>query len=162
MKQCSRILCVIDPDARGEQVLQQAWELARRQSAALLTAHVVDYHTGYESDHAPYMSPTELAAGLAEAASRRIRAMLDKIHPAGNLWVEVGPERHTVIELASDCQADLVIVGSHSPFGLRTTQAHTPPHHLPFEVLTVEVRRSWNPMQWLHYAGVEQRQASRR
>ena len=72
MKQCQHILCVIDPDARGEQVLQLAWEHARRHSASLLTAHVVDYHTGFESDHAPFMSPTELAAGLAEAASRRI------------------------------------------------------------------------------------------
>lgn len=162
MKQCKNILCVIDPDARGEQVLQQAWEHARRHSAALLTAHVVDYHTGYESDHAPFMSPTELAAGLAQAASRRIRTMLDRIHPAGNLWVEVGPERHTVIELANDCAADLVIVGSHSPFGLRTTQAHTPPHHYPFEVLTVEVKRSWNPMHWLQYPGGEQSHAMRR
>ena len=102
------------------------------------------------------------ARGLAEAASRRIRSMLDKIHPTGNLWVEVGAERPTVISLANDCGADLVIVGSHSPFGLRTTQAHTPPHHFPFEVLTVEVRRSWNPMHWFHYAGAEQRHASRR
>jgi len=162
MKQCKSILCVIDPDARGEQVLQLAWEHARRHSAALLTAHVVDYHTGFESDHAPFMSPTELVAGLAQAASRRIRAMLDRIHPEGNMWVEVGPERATVIELASDCGADLVIVGSHSPFGLRTTQSRTPPHHFPFEVLTVEVRRSWNPMHWLNYAGGEQRTAMRR
>jgi hypothetical protein len=163
MNQCQRILCVIDPNARGEQVLQQACEYARRHSAALLTAHVVDYHTGFESDHAPFLSPTELATGLAEAATRRIRAMLEKIHPAGNLWVEVGPERQTVIGLAGDCAADLVIVGSHSPFGLRTTQAHTPPHHFPFEVLTVEVRRSWNPMHWFHYAGqTEQRHAPRR
>lgn len=163
MKQCQHILCVIDPDARGEQVLQLAWEHARRHSAVLLTAHVVDYHTGFESDHAPFMSPTELATGLAEAATRRIRAMLDKIHPSGNLWVEVGPERQTVIALANDCGADLVIVGSHSPFGLRTTQARTVPHHFPFEVLTVQVRRSWNPMHWFHYTGqTEPRHAPRR
>lgn len=162
MKQCKNILCVIDPDARGEQVLQLAWEHARRHCAALLTAHVVDYHTGYESDHVPFLSPNELAAGLAQAATRRIRAMLDRIHPAGNLWVEIGPEKQSVIALANDCGADLVIVGSHSPYGLRTTQAHTPPHHFPFEVLTVEVKRRWNPMQWLHYADGEQRSAMRR
>jgi nucleotide-binding universal stress UspA family protein len=163
MKQCQHILCVIEPDARGEQVLQLASEHARRHSAALLTAHVVDYHTGFESDHAPFMSPTELAAGLAEAASRRIRAMLDKIHPQGNLWVEVGPERQTVIGLANDCGADLVIVGSHSPFGLRTTQARTAPHHFPFEVLTVQVRRSWNPMLWFLSGGeAEPRHVPRR
>ena len=163
MKQCNNILCVIDPDTRGEQVLQLAWEHARRHSATLLTAHVVDHHTGFESDHVPFMSPAELATGLAQAASQRIRAMLEKIHPAGNLWVEVGQERQSVIRLANDCEANLVIVGSHSPFGLRTTQAHTPPHHFPFEVLTVQVRRSWNPMHWFHNAGqAEQRHAPRR
>jgi universal stress protein A len=163
MKQCQHILCVIDPDARGEQVLQLAWEHARRHSAALLTAHVVEYHTGFESDHVPFMSPTELATGLAEAASQRIRAMLDKIHPAGNLWVEVGPERQTVIDLANDSGTDLVIVGSHSPFGLRTTQARTAPYHFPFEVLTVQVKRSWNPMHWFQYTGqTEPRHAPRR
>ena len=163
MKQCKNILCVIDPDARGEQVLRLAWEHARRHSAALLTAHVVDYHTGFESDHAPFMSPTELATGLAQAASERIRAMLDKIHPSGNLWVEVGPARQTVVELANECGAELVIVGSHSPFGLQTTQAHTPPHRFPFEVLTVQVRHSWNPMHWFHTAGhTGQRNTTRR
>jgi nucleotide-binding universal stress UspA family protein len=148
MKQCQHILCVIDPDARGEQVLRLAWEHARRHSAALLTAHVVDYHTGFESDHAPFLSPAELATGLAQAASQRIRAMLEKIHPSGNLWVEVGPAWQTVIGLANECGADLVIVGSHSPFGLQTTQAHTPPHRSHGS--SVQVRRSWNPCT-IHY-----------
>jgi len=153
MNDCQRILCVIDPDERGEQVLRLAWEHARRHGAELLTAHVVDYHTGFESDHVPFLSPAELVTGLAQAACQRIRAMLEKIHPAGNLWVEAGPARQTVIALANDCGADLVIVGSHSPFGLQTTQARTPPSHFPFEVLTVQVRRSWNPLHWFHYAG---------
>lgn len=162
MNEFQRILCVIDPDTRGEQVLRLAWEHARRHAASLLTAHVVDYHTGFESDHAPFLSPAALTTGLAQAASQRIRAMLEKIHPAGNLWVEVGPARQTVIGLAQDCGADLVIVGSHSPFGLWTTQADTPPHHFSFEVLTVEVKRSWNPLHWWRYVDGEQRQAVRR
>jgi hypothetical protein len=77
--------------------------------------------------------------------------------------VEAGPERQTVIGLANACGADLVNGGYRSPFGLRTTLARTPPRHFPFEVLTVQARRSWNPMHWFHYAGqTEPRHTPRR
>ena len=153
MSQIRRILCVIDPDARGEQVLRIASTHARRTGAELLTAHVVDYHTGFESSHAPFLSPTQLNAELAGAASDRIRAMLSKINAGGKLRVEVGPPRETVIEMANEFGADLVMVGAHSPFGLRTTQANKAPDRFPFEVLTVHVKRSWNFMHWLHHGG---------
>jgi nucleotide-binding universal stress UspA family protein len=153
MSQIRRILCVIDPDARGEQVLRLASTHAQRTGAELMTAHVVDYHTGFESSHAPFLSPTQLNAELAGAAFQRIRVMLDKIRAGGKLRVEVGPPRETVIDMATEFAADLVIVGVHSPFGLRTTQANTVPDRFPFEVLTVHVKRSWNFMHWLHHEG---------
>ncbi len=153
MSQIRRILCVIDPDARGEQVLRLASAHARRTGAELMTAHVVDYLTGFESSHAPFLSPTQLNAELASAAFQRIRAMLRKINPGGKLRVEVGPPRETVVELANESGADLVIVGAHSPFGLRTSQANTAPDRFPFEVLTVHAKRSWSFMHWLHHEG---------
>jgi len=149
MPSCKRILCVIDPDRHGEQLLRQAVQHAERCGARLLTAHVVDHHTGYESDHIPFVTPAELSTALAKAAQQRIRAMLDRLYPQGNLWVEVGAARRTVVELATACEADLVIVASHSPFGLHTSQALTPPHRWPFEVVTLQVRRHWNPLNLL-------------
>jgi len=151
MSQFRRILCVIDPDARGEQVLRLAWTHAQRTGAELLTAHVVDYHTGFESSHVPFLSPTQVNDELAGAAFRRIQAMLYTIMPGGKLRVDVGPLRETVIEMAYEFRPDLVIVGAHSPFGLRTTQANTAPDRLPFEVLTVHTKRSWNLMRWFHH-----------
>lgn len=153
MNQIRRILCVIDPDARGEQVLRLAATHAQRTGAELMTAHVVDYHTGFESSHAPFLSPTQVNAELAGAAFRRIQAMLHKINPASKLRIEVGPPRETVIEMATEYGADLVIVGAHSPFGLRTTQARSAPDQFPFEVLTVHAKRAWNLMHWLHHEG---------
>jgi hypothetical protein len=79
--------------------------------------------------------------------------MLRQIHPGGKLRVEVGPSRETVVEIANEFGADLVIVGAHSAFGLRTTQAKTAPYRFPFEVLTVHTKRSWNLMRWFHHEG---------
>lgn len=152
MNDCRTIACVIDPDSRGEQLLTQAAAHARRLGARLVAAHFVDHHTGFESDHIPFLAPAELNEALAKAAVERIRAMLDQIDPAASVWVEVGSPRRCAIELAINSGAELVIVGAHNPFGLSTGQAGSPPDHLPFEVLSIPVRRNWNPLSLLRGA----------
>lgn len=150
MSPCRRILCVIDPDARGEQVLTQAVAHARQHNAEWIAAHVVDHHTGFESDHIPFLTPTELNLELAAVAAERIGAMLKKIHDAtGPLLIEMGPARATVVKMAKMLGVDLVMVGAHSSYGLVTMAPFSAPDELPFAVITLHTRRQWNPLQML-------------
>ena len=151
MTTCQRILCVIDPDQRGEQVLRQAVAYAQKQGAEWIAAHVVDYHTGFESDHIPFLTPTQLRLELAAAAAQRIGTMLKDIHgTTGPLLIEIGPARDTVLKIARLLQVDLVMVGSYSPFGLTTMAPHSPPEHLPFAVITLRSPRwFWSPLRLL-------------
>ncbi|CAK0748615.1 putative Universal stress protein [Gammaproteobacteria bacterium] len=147
---CRRILCVIDPDARGEQILTQAVAYARQHGADWVAAHVVDHHTGFESDHIPFLTPMELNLELAAAAAERIAAMLKRIHDAtGPLLIEIGPARATVLKMARLLEVDLVMVGSHSSYGLVTRAPFSDPEKLPFAVITLQARRSWNPLRLL-------------
>ncbi|HPB73946.1 MAG TPA: universal stress protein [Chromatiaceae bacterium] len=134
------VLCLLDPDARGEAVLRQALALARRLAAPLAVAHFVEHGTGFEADHVPFLTPRAMNEALAEAARERLGAMLAALHPAPTLWVEVGPCRPSAIRLALQLGAGLVVLGAHSPCGLATGPAGIGPEPLPFDVLRVQVR----------------------
>ncbi len=144
------VLCILDPDARGEQVLLQAAALARRLDSPLALAHFVEHDAGFEADHVPFLTPRAMNEALAEAARERLGAMLARLHPTASLWVEVAPCRPGAIRLARQLGAGLVVLGAHSPCGLATGQAGTGPEPLPFDVLRVEVRPHWDVWrQWI-------------
>jgi len=148
MNTCKRILCVIDPNTRGEHILNQAAAYARQHGAEWVVAHVVDHHTGFESNHIPFLTPTELNLELAAVAAKRIGAMLKKIHDAtGPLLIEVGPARATVLKMARILEVDLVMVGTHSPYGLVTRAPFSSPDDFPFAVITLRAPWSWSPLQ---------------
>lgn len=154
MKPCRRILCAIDPTAQGEQILRQALSYARQQDATLVTAHVVDYHCGYESDYAPCLSPSQLTTEMARFAEQALRAMLQRRYPEGRLQVVIGPARKMLLELAAAEQVDLVMLSNSNPFGLRTGQASLGFRALPFEVLTLHIQRDWRGwLLWGSQAG---------
>jgi len=140
------VLCILYPDARGEQVLRQAAALARRLDSPLALAHFVEHDAGFEADHAPFMTPRALNEALAEAARERLREMLATLHLSASLWVEVAPCRAGAIRLALRLGTGLVVLGAHSPCRLASGQAGTGPEPLPFDVLRLQVRR--HPDAW--------------
>lgn len=140
------ILCIIEPDRRGFEVLQLAWQQAQRQGAYLIAAHIVDALSSFEADGIPSLTPQQLCVALAEAATDRINIMLAELRATAQLIVAIGPSQSTALHLALTSQADLVMVGAHSPFGLVALQGVT---HYPFSVMTVAVQRHWNPLQRL-------------
>ncbi len=135
------VLCILDPDARGEQVLRQAAALARRLDSPLVLAHFVEHDAGFEADHVPFLTPRALNEALAEVARVRLRDLLAELHLTASLWVEVRPCRAGAIRLALQLGAGVVVLGAHSPCGLASGQAGTGPEPLPFDVLRVQVRR---------------------
>lgn len=143
------VLCILDPDARGEQVLRQAAALARRLDAPLALAHFVEHGTGCEADHFPFLTPRALNEALAQAARERLVGMLAALHLTGTLWVEVRSCRSGAIRLALQIGAGLVVLGAHSPCGLAPGQAGSGPEPLPFDVLRVQVRRDRGA--WRHW-----------
>ena len=144
------LLCILDPDARGEQVLRQAAALARRLDAPLALAHFVEHGTGCEADHVPFLTPRALNEALAQAARERLAGMLARLHLTGSIWVEVRPCRAGAIRLALQMGAGVVVLGAHSPCGLATGLAGSGTEPWPFDVLRVEVRRDRGAWQrWI-------------
>jgi universal stress protein A len=131
-----RILAAVDLSSRGEQVARRALHVSRLCGARLLVAHVVDHHTGFESDHVPFLTPQEIRAELAKVAGRRLEEMMERIGATeAQTRVETGPSGKAVAELAAGWQPDLVIVGSHAPHDLQGARRL---NH-PFDVLVVQM-----------------------
>lgn len=136
MQSYRRILTAVDLSSQGEKIVQHALNMARLCSAKLLVTHVVDYSTGFESDHFPFRTARELHAELARAAEEKIRGMLQRLDATGvEVRAAIGTAREAVMDLTAEWRADLVIVASYAPHGLQNRAAPAN----PFDTLIVQM-----------------------
>ena len=111
------ILCAVDlthdEDARA--ILAEAGRLAKFDGAALsLVCVLPDYGSSWVGSF--FKEGTMQAA--AEAALQTLRAMVESVLPDfGHVQciVEIGSVYEKIIETASECGSDLVVVGAHKP-----------------------------------------------
>ncbi len=119
MRTYRHILTVIDLTPSGRLMLRRASHLARLCHAQLLVAHVVDYSTGYESDHVPFRTTPEMQAELARAAEQKLREWIECQDGRIEVRVPVGDPPREVMRLIAAWEPDLAIVGSQAPHGLQ-------------------------------------------
>ncbi|MEO5365259.1 MAG: universal stress protein [Magnetococcus sp. WYHC-3] len=121
MKPCRHVLCAVDLDSRSEWVLRRAVQLSRDCDAELLAMAVVDFHSGCESDHYPFQSPSTLRREMVDFMDQNLGVMLERV---GAGWVKrrvvTGVPGQAVREEAKNWDAQVVVVGSHAPHGLVT------------------------------------------
>lgn len=108
----NKVLVAYDFSAFAERALQYAVVLARKHRAAVLIAHV----------EAPSELTAEMESGLSavrrarEQAQRDLEAVVQSIREqqvAVSAVCRVGPATDVLIELAADCQADLMLMGAY-------------------------------------------------
>ena len=119
MRTYRHILTAVDLTPSGRLILRRALHLARLCHAQLLVAHVVDYSTGYESDHIPFRTAPEMHAELAKAAEHKLREWIEPQDGGVEVRVPVGDPPREVMKLIDAWEPDLAIVGSHAPHGLQ-------------------------------------------
>jgi nucleotide-binding universal stress UspA family protein len=142
MRSYRRILSLVDISAQGEQVAQRALQMARLYNATLSVATVVDYTPGYESGHAPFLTPQQAQQTLVKDFSRRLDHLIARVGGSGvEAMVAAGELRSSVRDMLQSWDPDLVIVGSHEPYGLDQPKSLRLKRSdaLPFDTLVVQM-----------------------
>lgn len=62
------LMVAVDIDRKAPGLIRRAAKLADTAGLRLLVVHLVDFHTGFESDHVPFTSPAQLRSAMAQAA----------------------------------------------------------------------------------------------
>jgi universal stress protein A len=120
MQTYRRILVAIDLGKHSELVVRRAAQLAKAHDAKLIVAHIVDYTLGFESDHIPFRTPSEMQTAIADLARKRLDEMLKRLNLAAvdAIVINGRPERE-IHYLVEQQRADMLVVGSDAPHGLR-------------------------------------------
>lgn len=144
MRAYRRILCLIDISANGEKVARRALQMAKLYNATLGTATIVDYTPGYESGHAPFLTPQQAQNAVVKDFSRKLDQLIERIGGGGAEGiVAAGQVKSSVRDILQSWDPDLVIVGSHEPYGLDQPKSLLPKHGdiLPFDILVVQMEQ---------------------
>lgn len=114
------ILAALDPTERAPAVLGAATEMAARFSARLYLCRAIDVAQGFPPAASTAAHRDALPEYLMAEARRELDALcvgnpLALAHPA---IITVGPATRVILEAATACGADLLVVGSHGIHGL--------------------------------------------
>jgi nucleotide-binding universal stress UspA family protein len=141
MRSYRRILGLIDLSAHGETVARRALQMARVCNATLGLAVIVDYTPGCECDHAP---PQRMRDDIVNDGRAKLDAIIADIGAGGAEAIVVAASTRAAIEeIAESWQPDLILVGSHSPYGLQDPSRVEPGSsaELPADMLVVQAGR---------------------
>lgn len=109
-----RILLAIDGSERAEPVLVAGLDLARSTAATVVVLRCV----GLPTELGPEVlgrSPDEVVQSLLDSATEGARAMIER-HAGGlpvTLRVEVGVPAPTILRVADEVDASLIVLGAH-------------------------------------------------
>jgi len=147
MRTYRKILTLVDISPNGERVAQHALNMARLYNATLASATIIDYTSGYESDHAPFLTPNQMRQAMVQQFSGKLERLLNRIGATGvEAIVAAGELKSAVTDVVQSWQPDLVVVGSHETFGLDQPKSVFGRHAitLPFDVLVTQIEQPKN------------------
>lgn len=100
----------LDSNGHGKEMIAMARKIGGKKARVIVT-HVVEEVPGFIA--------TNLPAGILEkskaTALREIKALAKAVDPAAEVGVRTGHAATTILVMAEEAGADLIIVGSHRP-----------------------------------------------
>lgn len=113
------LLLAVDFSPETESVLQRALQLRERCQARLSLLHVVEYLPMAYSGDLVLPDDFDLEQELLEVAKKQMTALGERIGIAeADRHIEIGGTGHTILRVAEDLRADLIVLGSHGRHGL--------------------------------------------
>ena len=113
------ILLAVDFSPESEQVVKRALELKQRCGARLSLLHVVEYLPMAYSGDLGLPDDCDLEQELLEVAKRQMAVTGERMDVTlEDRHIEIGGTGHTILRLAEEVRADLIVLGSHGRHGL--------------------------------------------
>lgn len=119
MRPYQNILLALDLDPKDDEPLaERAAAIAEHHSAKLNLVHAMDYMSDFYFMQAP-SAPIEWEESVKQTAWEGMESFGKKCGiPVSQLYLRLGPVHQTILDVAQEVGADLIIVGSHSKHGL--------------------------------------------
>jgi len=146
MKNYQVILVAVDFSEHVDVVLSRAVSMAQGHKAAINLAHVVEYMPPMVMGD----EPLSIAAWpvdddkLLELARQQMQVLADKYSlNDAPVHIELGRPVHQLCQIASECNADLIIAGSHGRRGIDRLLGSTASalvHKTPCDLLLVKIK----------------------
>jgi universal stress protein A len=113
------MLLAIDFAPETEPVVERALQLKEHCQARLTLLHVVEYLPMSYSGDLVLPDDFDLESELLEVAKKQMGALAERLSvPPGDRHIELGTTGRTILRLASELGADLIVLGSHGRHGL--------------------------------------------
>jgi universal stress protein A len=119
VSQYSLMLAAVDFSAESEALVARAAQLRDQWGARLCLLHVVEYLPMAYSGDLVLPEGFDLEQELLDVASQRMAVLGDRLGVAkADRYVEIGNTAYSILQVAEDLGADLILVGSHGRHGL--------------------------------------------
>lgn len=107
------LIAAVDLNGRAEGIIQRAARLARFGNLRLVVTHVVEHHTGLESDHVPFVTPAQLRAAMARDARAWLVGLLHHLGmPETEIVITEGNVAEALAALGAEHRARTIVTGS--------------------------------------------------
>jgi hypothetical protein len=106
------LMVAVDLNTSAPDLIRRAARLASTADLHLLVVHLVEYHSGFESDHIPFISPAQMRSEMANSARDGLVRLLQSLGlPEAEVLVTAGRLNPGLAELVLEYQAHYLITG---------------------------------------------------
>lgn len=114
----NRLLIAVDLSEDSAMVVRKGVEIASRYAAAITVLHVVEFIPVDPAGEALLPPPVDLEDEMVTAARQRLQTLCASLPRAATSRLEVGIIKTEILRIATEIQADLIVLGSHERHGL--------------------------------------------
>lgn len=144
MENYKHILLAVDFFELNNLLIDKAKNIAEKYQASLSLVHIIDNLPLIEPySDMPIPMELDITTVLVENARSKLLQLAKTLAiPEQNVYLEVGSTTSEIINVAKQCNADLIIVGSHGRHGfalLLGSTANGVLHHATCDVLAVRL-----------------------
>lgn len=139
-----QLLLAVDFAPETESVVERAQQLKAYCQARLVLLHVVEHLPMSYSGDLVLPDDFDLEQELLEVAKKQMEALGERLRvPAEDRHIEIGATGRTILRVAAELKADLIVLGSHGRHGLAAllgSTARTVLNGASCDVLAVRIK----------------------
>lgn len=115
----NHLLLAVDFAPETDSVVERARQMMEKCEARLTLLHVVEHLPMSYSGDLILPDDYDLEQELLEVAKKQMAALGERLGvPAAEQHIEIGTTGRTILRLAANLEADLIVLGSHGRHGL--------------------------------------------
>lgn len=144
MKNFKHVLLALDLHPHCDKAtVEQGIEIAKDCGAKLTLIHAIEHINAYGMAQA-YPTLIDIEEHMVDEAKEQLQRIQKEYDiPDSDILLEKGSPKMVIIDAAKECDADLIVLGSHGRHGISAllgSTANAVLHHAPCDVLAVRIK----------------------